>query len=207
VPVAVNLSMRNLHDPELPATIARLLDTWEVPAELLVIEITESTLMAEPTRAMETLTLLRTMGVRISIDDFGTGYSSLAYLKRLPVDELKIDKSFVDQMATDRNDVAIVRSTIGLGHELGLKVTAEGVEDRATWDLLASLGCDTAQGFYVSRPMPAAELTRWLSCASSALGHAAQGQGVDVDAETLERSEYLASLASDLGLKLSTRAA
>jgi EAL domain-containing protein (putative c-di-GMP-specific phosphodiesterase class I) len=103
------------------------------------------------------------MGVGISIDDFGTGYSSLAYLKRLPVDELKIDKSFMAHMASDENDAAIVRSTVGLAHELGLTVVAEGVENQETWDLLSALGCDVAQGFFFSRPVPAAALGAWLA--------------------------------------------
>jgi len=112
---------------------------------------------------MEVLSRLREMGVGISIDDFGTGYSSLAYLKRLPVDELKIDKSFVANMARDENDAAIVRSTVGLAHDLGLTVVAEGIEDQATWDLLAALGCDVGQGYFVSRPVPAADLGVWLT--------------------------------------------
>jgi EAL domain-containing protein (putative c-di-GMP-specific phosphodiesterase class I) len=101
----------------------------------------------------------------VSIDDFGTGYSSLAYLKRLPVHELKIDKSFVANMATDDNDAAIVRSTIGLAHDLGLTVVAEGVEDQQTWDLLAKLGCDVAQGYFISRPLPPVVLDEWLGTA------------------------------------------
>jgi EAL domain-containing protein (putative c-di-GMP-specific phosphodiesterase class I) len=161
--VAVNLSMRNLHDPEIVDMIQELLTRWGVPAARLIVEITESSLMADAARAMEVLTRLRQMGVGISIDDFGTGYSSLAYLKRLPVDELKIDKSFVLHMAHDENDAAIVRSTIGLAHDLGLSVVAEGVEDEAAWELLTTLGCDVAQGYYVSRPLPASELTRWLA--------------------------------------------
>jgi len=163
IAVAVNLSMRNLHDPEIVDMIEELLQRWGVPAARLIVEITESSLMADAARAMEVLTRLRQMGVGISIDDFGTGYSSLAYLKRLPVDELKIDKSFVLHMAHDENDHAIVRSTIGLAHDLGLSVVAEGVEDEAAWDLLTALGCDIAQGYYVSRPLPASELTRWLT--------------------------------------------
>ncbi len=161
--VAVNLSMRNLHDAEIVDMIRQLLSRWGIPPARLVIEITESSLMADAARAMEVLSRLREMGVGISIDDFGTGYSSLAYLKRLPVDELKIDKSFVANMATDENDAAIVRSTIGLAHDLGLTVVAEGIEDQATWDLLAELGCDVGQGYYVSRPMPAAALGVWLT--------------------------------------------
>ncbi len=160
--VAVNLSMRNLHDPEIVEMIRFLLTRWGIPAARLVIEITESSLMADAVHAMEVLGRLRAMGVGISIDDFGTGYSSLAYLKRLPVDELKIDKSFVAHMVNDDNDAAIVRSTIGLAHDLGISVVAEGIEDQDTWDLLASLGCDVAQGFFISRPLSAAALGCWL---------------------------------------------
>jgi diguanylate cyclase (GGDEF)-like protein len=163
IAVSVNLSMRNLHDPEIVDMIEELLTRWGVPAARLIVEITESSLMADAARAMEVLTRLRQMGVGISIDDFGTGYSSLAYLKRLPVDELKIDKSFVLHMAHDENDHAIVRSTIGLAHDLGLSVVAEGVEDEAAWELLTALGCDVAQGYFVSRPLPANELRRWLA--------------------------------------------
>ena len=102
------------------------------------------------------------MGVRISVDDFGTGYSSLAYLKRLPLDELKIDRTFIQHMATINTDATIVRSTIAMGHSLGLRIVAEGIEDSAAWHLLASFGCDTGQGYYMSRPLPAHELERWL---------------------------------------------
>ncbi len=172
LPVAVNLSMRNLHDWELPNQIARLLQARGVPPSLLKVEITESSLMADPVRAMHILARLKAMDVQVAIDDFGTGYSSLAYLKDLPVSEIKIDKSFVRQMVTDRNDAAIVRSTIGLSHELGLKVVAEGVEDQATWDLLASLGCDLVQGFYVSRPLAAADFIRWLNQSAWSPGRA-----------------------------------
>jgi EAL domain-containing protein (putative c-di-GMP-specific phosphodiesterase class I) len=111
--------------------------------------------MADPARALQTIAGLRLMGLRIAIDDFGTGYSSLAYLKRLPVDELKIDRSFVREMATDNDDLAIVRSTISLGHDLGLSIVAEGIEDARTWELLRQLGCDVAQGYYLGRPMAA----------------------------------------------------
>lgn len=162
LPISVNLSARNLHDPQLVDTIATLLETSGVPSSLLSVEVTESTIMADAARALEVLVRLRRMGVAIAMDDFGTGYSSLAYLKRLPMNELKIDKSFVRDMTQDENDRAIVRSTIGLGHDLGLQVLAEGVEDRSTWELLASLGCDSAQGYYWSRPLPPDELARWL---------------------------------------------
>ncbi|MBI4492864.1 MAG: EAL domain-containing protein [Chloroflexi bacterium] len=160
--MAVNLSMRNLHDPQLPDAIAELLAASGVPPAWLELELTESVVMADPVRAMESLRRLCAMGVRIAIDDFGTGYSSLGYLKRLPVGQLKVDRSFVRDMAVDQNSLAIVRATIELGHTLDLEVVAEGVEDRSTWDLLIALGCDLAQGYYLSRPLPAAELECWL---------------------------------------------
>jgi diguanylate cyclase (GGDEF)-like protein len=160
--VAVNLSTRNLLDVHLPDTVGELLSRWEVPPRLLELEITESTILADPVRAMQILSRLDEMGVRLAIDDFGTGYSSLAYLKRLPVDELKIDKSFILGMEDSENDAVIVRSTIDLGRNLGLQVVAEGVETSTAWNRLASLGCDIAQGYYLSRPAPAAELTEWI---------------------------------------------
>ncbi len=158
VPIAVNLSMRDLHDAELPDTVDRLLRHWQVEPRQLAVEITENGLMADPARALQTITGLRVMGIRIAIDDFGTGYSSLAYLKRLPVDELKIDRSFVRDLATDDDDLAIVRSTISLGHDLGLTIVAEGIEDAGTSDLLRRLGCDIAQGYFIGRPMSATAL-------------------------------------------------
>lgn len=160
LPIAVNLSMYDLQNPKLPDRVDQLLREWRVPAGDLQIEITESSLMMDPARALETVSRLRSLGVVIAIDDFGTGYSSLGYLKRLPVDELKIDKSFVLELATDEDDLAIVRSTIRLGHELGLSVTAEGIEDAASFSLLRDLGCDVAQGYYIGRPKPAAEIVR-----------------------------------------------
>ena len=114
-------------------------------------------------RALHTLERLNTMGFELAIDDFGTGYSSLAYLKRLPVDELKIDKSFVMNMALDANDAQIVRSTIDLGHNMGLRVVAEGIESEVVWNLLAAMGCDQGQGFFISRPMPAEQFADWVS--------------------------------------------
>jgi diguanylate cyclase len=129
---------------------------------MVEFEITESTIMADPFRALAVLKRLHEMGTKLSIDDFGTGYSSLAYLKRLPVDAVKIDKSFVLNMVTDENDAAIVRSTIDLARNLGLAVVAEGVEDEAIWRTLAALGCDFAQGHYLSMALPAAELVAWL---------------------------------------------
>ena len=162
LPVSVNLSMRNLQDQRLPESIAPLLTTYGVPPGWLTLEITESAVMADPERALGVLGQLRELGVRVAIDDFGTGYSSLAYLKRLPVDQLKIDRSFTLNVCADRSDLAIVRSVIELGHQLDLQVVAEGVEDEASWQLLLDLGCDEAQGYFFSRPLPAAALVRWL---------------------------------------------
>jgi diguanylate cyclase (GGDEF)-like protein len=169
--VAVNLSTRNLLDVHLPDTVGELLARWEVPPRLLELEITESTILADPVRAMQILSRLDEMGIRIAIDDFGTGYSSLAYLKRLPVDELKIDKSFIQGMEENENDAVIVRSTIDLGRNLGLRVVAEGVETAKAWSGLARLGCDIAQGYYLSRPVPAEELTEWLAERAAASSH------------------------------------
>ncbi len=161
--VAVNLSARNLHDMGLPGAIRDLLAETGVAPEQLTLEITESAVMANPSDGLTILTELDRMGVRLAIDDFGTGYSSLAYLKRLPVDELKIDKSFVMDMEENESDAVIVRSTIDLAHNLGLRVTAEGVETREIWGTLTVLGCDRSQGYYMARPMPADRLARWLA--------------------------------------------
>lgn len=160
--VAVNLSARNLHDMELPANIHALLNESGVAPESLTLEITESAVMANPNDGLAILTELDRMGVTLAIDDFGTGYSSLAYLKRLPVDELKIDKSFVMEMEVNENDAVIVRSTIDLAHNLGLKVTAEGVESQTAWVKLGILGCDYSQGYFMGKPMPIDELMDWL---------------------------------------------
>jgi diguanylate cyclase (GGDEF)-like protein len=160
--VAVNLATRNLLDSGLPDDVQELLDKWELDPAAIEFEITESTIMADPFRALAVLKRLHEMGTKLSIDDFGTGYSSLAYLKRLPVDAVKIDKSFVLNMVTDENDAAIVRSTIDLARNLGLDVVAEGVEDEAIWQTLSELGCDYAQGHYLSKALPAAELVAWL---------------------------------------------
>ncbi len=164
--VAVNLSARNFQDPQLPDQVAALLRQCGVPPNRLELEITESILMADPARAMDILTRVSALGVRLSIDDFGTGYSSLGYLKKLPVDVIKVDKSFVMNMAADEDDTVIVRSTIDLAHNLGLTVVAEGVENRDVWERLVALGCDAVQGYYLSRPIPAVELTDWLSRSS-----------------------------------------
>ena len=160
--VSVNLSARDLLDVELPARIAELLARHEVPAERLELEITESVILADPMRARYVLNQLGEMGIQLAVDDFGSGYSSLAYLKRLPVSVIKIDRSFVMNMAQDENDALIVRSTIDLGRNLGLKVVAEGVESETSWSDLARLRCDLAQGYFLSRPMPAAAFPGWI---------------------------------------------
>jgi EAL domain-containing protein (putative c-di-GMP-specific phosphodiesterase class I) len=160
--VSVNLSVLNLLDLGLPGDLAALLDRHGVPADRLELEITESIIMADPVRAMHVLDELRALGVGLSLDDFGTGYSSLAYLKNLAVDELKIDKSFVMQMDTDEGDAVIVRSTVDLGHNLGLRVVAEGVETARHWERLHEMGCDLAQGYLLTKPLPADDLTAWL---------------------------------------------
>ncbi len=176
--VAVNLSTRNLLDPGLPCQIDRLLKEFDVAPGRLELEITESVIMADPVRAMECLTQLNRMGLRLSVDDFGTGYSSLAYLKRLPVHELKIDKSFVQGLMKDRNDAIIVRAAIDLGHAMGLVQVAEGVENQQTWHGLIALGCDMLQGNFLSKPLPAADFIRWLRWSREALpGTVPKGTG------------------------------
>ena len=161
--VAVNISVRSLLDGHLPDQIAEILNRYEVPPAFLKVELTESFLMADSGRSTGVLDAISDVGVNLSIDDFGTGYSSLSHLKRLPIQEIKIDRSFVMNMLNDTNDAMIVRATVELGKNLGLQVVAEGVEDRETWDLLASYGCDEAQGYFFSRPIPADEFWRWLS--------------------------------------------
>ena len=159
--LSINLSTRDLLDQDLPQKFDALLVKHRVPAEALCLEITESAIMDDPQRALATLNRLSGLGFKLSIDDFGTGYSSLAYLKRLPVDELKIDKSFVLNMESDLDDAKIVRSTIDLAHNMGLTVVAEGVENAKVWDLLRELECDEAQGYHMGKPMPANEFQAW----------------------------------------------
>jgi EAL domain-containing protein (putative c-di-GMP-specific phosphodiesterase class I) len=160
--IAVNLSTRDLMDQELPMKLDRVLQRHHVDPRLIILEITESAIMDDPQRALATLNRLHALGVKLSIDDFGTGYSSLAYLKQLPVDELKIDKSFVLNMENDLQDAKIVRSTVDLAHNLGLSVVAEGVETKKAWKLLEALACDEAQGYYIAKPMPAAQFADWV---------------------------------------------
>ncbi|MES2103833.1 MAG: EAL domain-containing protein [Pseudomonadota bacterium] len=160
--MSVNLSTRDLLDQDLPNKFADILERHHVAPAAFCLEITESAIMDDPVRAQQTLERLHSMGVDLSIDDFGTGYSSLAYLKSLPVDELKIDKSFVLKMEQDLDDAKIVRSTIDLGHNMGLRVVAEGVENKDVMLLLREMGCDQAQGYFISKPMPAEQLPEWL---------------------------------------------
>ena len=163
LPVSVNLSARNLQDTQLLDDVPELLARKNLEPEFLELEITETAVMADAPRAVETLRGLRAHGVGLAVDDFGTGYSSLVYLRKLPVNQLKIDKSFVIGMAAHEDeDEIIVRSTTDLGHHLGLQVVAEGVEDRPTFDKLSTLGCDAAQGYFMARPMTAVDLGMWL---------------------------------------------
>jgi diguanylate cyclase (GGDEF)-like protein len=160
--VAVNLSVTNLLDADLPSDVSRLLSKHELPAEALILEITETVLMADSSRAKAVVEALHALGVGLSDDDYGTGYSSLAYLQDLAIDELKLDRSFVRRLSEDPRSAAIVRSTVDLAHSLGLRIVAEGVEDRETLLTLDNYGCDVIQGYFFSRPLPTAELTRWL---------------------------------------------
>ena len=159
--VAINLSTRDLMDPDFAAKVDALLARHNAPREGFCLEITESAIMDDPQRAEITLNQLSDSGYKLSIDDFGTGYSSLAYLKRLPVNELKIDKSFVMGMEHDESDAQIVRSTIDLAHNLGLSVVAEGVENAVVYKLLGDLNCDEGQGYYMSKPLPLSEFNAW----------------------------------------------
>ncbi|MFZ4760075.1 MAG: putative bifunctional diguanylate cyclase/phosphodiesterase [Burkholderiaceae bacterium] len=161
VAVAVNLSTRDLMDLELPQRVSEVLTANRIPPSLLTLEVTESAIMDDADRALQVLNALRALGVKLSIDDFGTGYSSLAYLKRLPVQELKIDRSFTRNMVSDADDATIVRSTVDLGHHLGLSVVAEGIEDEATAEALRAAGCDLGQGWHFAKPMAPDAFTTW----------------------------------------------
>ncbi len=161
-PVAVNVSMRNLLDPKFPESMEAIVVAAKADPHTLKLEITESAIMVEPGRVLETMNRLRQVGFGFAIDDFGTGYSSLAYLQRLPVEQIKIDRSFIAQLTADSGSAAIVRATIELARSLTLDLVAEGVEDEATWNLLGQMGCFAAQGYFLSRPLPVPELDRWL---------------------------------------------
>ena len=159
--IAVNVSALCLLNPDFPEILTGLLTANNFPAESLYMEITETSIMVDPDRSLAILDRINRQGVKLSIDDFGTGYSSLAYLKKLPVSELKIDKSFVMDMLTNDSDATIVNATIQLGHNLGLKVVAEGVENQQTFDTLRSMGCDLQQGYFIGRPMPPRAIGEW----------------------------------------------
>lgn len=159
---AINISTRDLSDPELPAIFTDCLSKFQVRPDWFTLEITESSIMDDPKHALDILNRLSDMQMNLSIDDFGTGYSSLAYLSKLPVQEIKIDQTFVFGMIENNNDALIVKSTIDLGHNLGLKVIAEGVENEETWNILEQMNCDIAQGYYMSPPLGKMELVSWL---------------------------------------------
>ena len=161
--VAVNLSARSLRDDGLDEQVERLLRRHGLSPRLLTLEITESSVMADPASTLGLLHRLRLQGVRLSIDDFGTGYSSLAYLRRLPVQEVKVDRTFVQRMDTESDDAAIVRSIIELAHTLDLTVVAEGIENPEVSQLLRSMGCELGQGYHISRPMPVEEFRSWFA--------------------------------------------
>lgn len=171
---AVNISAANLQDPEFPGEVERFIDICDALPKWLELEITETAVMLDPAVAIEAIKRLHDMGVTLAIDDFGTGYSSMAYLQKLQISKIKIDRSFVLNMTTNKGDAVIVRSLIGLAHNLGLRVVAEGVETQDTWDELQRLGCDGAQGYLMSRPVPAGEFVRWLTSSSWA-GRSAGG--------------------------------
>jgi diguanylate cyclase (GGDEF)-like protein len=179
--VAVNISTRDVMNPHFPVTLATLIDRHRCKAEWLTLEITETAIVDDPAQAQANIDRLHAQGCRISIDDFGTGYSSLAYLKRLKVDELKIDRSFVMGMAADPSDAVIVRSTIDLGHNMGLRVTAEGVETEGALKQLRAMGCDMAQGYLFSRAVGAADLEAWFAASPWV---ARRGAKIDELAET-----------------------
>ncbi len=162
MPVSVNLSAANVSDLDLPSKVAVALLRHGLPAQALTLELVEDTLMADPERGRTVLGELRRLGIRTSIDDYGTGYSSLAYLRHLPADELKLDRSLTLDVGRDPKAAAIVRHTVALAHDLGLSLVAEGVEDAATAGVLTALGCDVAQGFAIARPMPVDAFVRWL---------------------------------------------
>jgi EAL domain-containing protein (putative c-di-GMP-specific phosphodiesterase class I) len=169
--IAVNLSMWNLEEQQFPNQIQGLLRNTGVSADKLELEITESAIMVDPQQVMHTLRCIQDLGVRFTIDDFGTGYSSLSYLKKLPVCGIKIDKSFVQNMETDRDNAVIVRSIVDLGHNLGLNVVAEGVETSDSNEMLKTFRCDEAQGFYYSRPIPAYAITDFIKQPSTMCDH------------------------------------
>jgi len=162
VHVAVNVSAKSLQEQTLPVKFQAALDKWNIDPRFVKVEITESSIMADPAHALAITSMLQSMGIRISLDDFGTGFSSLTNLRQLPIDELKIDKSFVMGMTASEADTTIVRTMVDLAHNLGKQVCAEGVEDELTWRRLGEMGCDLAQGYWISKPLPAEDFLAWL---------------------------------------------
>ena len=181
LPIAVNVSARSLFDPNFPTIILDRLTIAGVPAELLTIELTEGTVMAYPDLALDILRKLRAQGVRLSVDDYGTGYSTMAYLKKLPVDELKIDREFITSLNSDPNDAVIAKSAMELGHNLGLSVVAEGVEDEETLMTLRELGVDVVQGYHLGRPMPEDRLRPWIESQTDVAIGGNQGLPIEPD--------------------------
>ncbi len=163
ITVAINMSVYCLQFTDLPETIESILNEYQVAASNVILELTENLFMKDAERAKQILCVLDEFGIELSIDDFGTGYSSLAYLKQLPMDELKIDRSFVTDMLDNENDEVIVKATIELAHAMDLRVVAEGVENEATLDRLIHMGCDIVQGFIIAKPMPAKEMSQLLA--------------------------------------------
>jgi EAL domain-containing protein (putative c-di-GMP-specific phosphodiesterase class I) len=170
LPISVNVGVDCLQNEAFPAAVAQSLARYAVPPDMLTLELTESAMISNPDRATAVLRKLGTLGVRLSIDDFGTGYSSISLLQELPVDEVKLDRAFVTRMGSDGRNRAIVRALLDLGRGFHLQVVAEGIEDLDTWTTLDSLGCDVIQGFYLGRPMPAAEFAPWLAQHRTATG-------------------------------------
>ncbi len=162
VHVAVNISAKSLQEKDLPVKVQSALDKWHIDPRFVKVEITESSILADPAHALAITSMLQSMGVRLSLDDFGTGYSSLTSLRELPIDEIKIDKSFVMGMSSNEADATIVRTMVDLAHNLGKQVCAEGVEDEETWRRLGEMGCDLAQGYWISKPKPADQFLEWL---------------------------------------------
>jgi EAL domain-containing protein (putative c-di-GMP-specific phosphodiesterase class I) len=163
VPVQVNLTARDLLEPDFASTLAERLERRGAPGTVLGVEITENDLLEDPKQACGTVAALNDLGVNVALDDFGTGYSSLARLRDLPIDEVKVDRSFISTMTEDHSSRSIVKATVDLAHDLGARVVAEGVEDAATRSVLSGLGCDDEQGYLLARPMPPAELRDWLA--------------------------------------------
>ena len=172
--IAINLSAKLLQMSEVVELVSRAMNIWGAEPATLVFEVTESAMMSDPDAALRTLSALHELGITLSIDDFGTGYSSLAYLRNLPVEELKIDKSFVLHMTEDQQDRKIVQSIIDLAHNLEMRVVAEGIENQQTLDMLIAMGCDYGQGYYIGRPMPIDEMSPWMEashwCSSAVIG-------------------------------------